>query len=266
MNRRKMYLTTAVWLLVAANLTAQESSRESSIDLTHPFDEHTIYWPTENGFKLLRGPAGVTEAGYYYSANRFAAAEHGGTHIDAPVHFWKGGRSVDEIALERLIGPAACVDVSQQCARDRDYQVSVEDFVAWESANRATLEDRIVIIRTGFAKYWPDREKYLGTRETGRAAVAKLHFPGLDPSAAEWLITRRRVRMVGIDTASIDHGQTQTYPTHVRLFRDGVPALENIANTDALPANHFRIVALPMKITGGTGAPCRIVAMLDEDE
>ena len=233
------------------------------IDLTHPFDERTIYWPTEEGFKLLRGPAGVTERGYFYAANRFMCAEHGGTHIDAPIHFWEGGQTVDEVPLKRLIGPGACVDVSQQCDADRDYQVTVEDFKRWETANEATLEDRIVLIRTGFSRYWPDREKYLGTSESGQAAVAKLHFPGLDPAAADWLITRRRIRTVGIDTASIDHGQTRTFPTHVRLFRDNVPALENLAHLDKLPADGFTIAALPMKIGGGSGAPCRVVAIVE---
>jgi kynurenine formamidase len=234
------------------------------IDLTHPFDDTTIYWPTEEGFKLVRGPAGMTEQGYYYAANRFMCAEHGGTHIDAPIHFFEKGQTVDQVPLERLIGPGACVDVSRKCAADRDYEVKVEDFEAWEAAHNASLNKRIVLIRTGFGQYWPDREKYLGTKETGRAGVANLHFPGLDPAAADWLITRRRIRLVGIDTASIDHGQTEKYPTHVRLFRDGVPALENVAAMDKLPAEKFSIIALPMKIGGGSGAPCRIVAMLDE--
>lgn len=253
-----------VALSFVAAAMAQPASGQQMIDLTHPFDETTIYWPTEEGFKLLRGPAGVTEGGYYYAANRFMCAEHGGTHIDAPIHFWKGGQTVDELPLARLVGPGACVDVTRKCQADRDYQVTVEDFQAWEATNKTSLEDRIVLVRTGFGRYWPDREKYLGTAEQGKAAVAKLHFPGLDPAAADWLITRRRVRTVGIDTASIDHGQTRTFPTHVRLFRDNVPALENVAQLDKLPADGFTVVALPMKIGGGSGAPCRVVAMLDE--
>jgi kynurenine formamidase len=234
------------------------------IDLTHPFNSQTIYWPTEEGFKFERGPAGVTERGYFYNANRFACAEHGGTHIDAPYHFCQSGQTVDQIPLERLVGPAACVDVSEECTADRDYQVTAEDFKSWEQSHGTSLEDRVVLIRTGFGRYWPDREKYLGTSDHGQAAVAKLHFPGLGPSAADWLITKRRVRMVGIDTASIDHGQTQDYPTHVRLFRDGVPALENIAHLDQLPTAGFTVVALPMKIAGGSGGPCRIIAILKD--
>jgi kynurenine formamidase len=254
----------ALLALGNAHLAAQPADAPRIIDLTYPFDESTIYWPTEEGFKLLRGPAGVTEQGYYYAANRFMCAEHGGTHIDAPIHFWERGQTVDEVPLRRLIGPGACVDVSQKCAGDRDYQVTAEDFQAWEAATKSSLEGRIVLIRTGFGRHWRDREKYLGTQETGRAAVAKLHFPGLDPAAADWLITRRRVRMVGIDTASIDHGQTREYPTHVRLFRDGVPALENVAEMDKLPAEGFTLIALPMKIGAGSGAPCRVVAMLGD--
>ncbi|MEX2307881.1 MAG: cyclase family protein [Pirellulales bacterium] len=261
---RRSFLVLVLLFLLVRFANADNLGTRQIIDLTHPFNETTIYWPTEEGFKLLRGPAGVTEGGYYYAANRFMCAEHGGTHIDAPIHFWEGGQTVDEVPLARLVGPGACVDVLQKCEADRDYQVMVEDFQVWEAANNASLEDRIVLIRTGFGRYWPDRAKYLGTTDTGRAAVAKLRFPGLDPAAADWLVTRRRIRMVGIDTASIDHGQTRTFPTHVRLFRDNVPALENVAHLDNLPADGFRIVALPMKIGGGTGAPCRVIAILSD--
>jgi len=266
-----MYSTIAKSLLTLLGVAlgchvvvAQSHSSERLIDLTHPFNSETIYWPTEAGFKLERGKAGITDQGYYYVANRFECAEHGGTHIDAPRHFNEHGQTLDEIPVERLIGPAVCVDVSQKCLADPDYLVAVEDFKEWEKAYGKSLEGKIVLMRTGFGRYWPDRKKYLGTDEQGRGAVAKLHFPGLDPAAADWLINHRHVPLVGIDTASIDHGQTRTYPTHVRLFRDNVPALENVANLGQLPADGFTIAALPMKITGGSGGPCRIVAILDE--
>lgn len=252
-------------ILTHTDLAAsKEMAAERLIDLTHPFDGETIYWPTEEGFKLVSEADGVTEQGYYYAANRFTCAEHGGTHIDAPRHFNETGITVDQIPLHRLVGPGACIDVSQKCAADPDYQISVEDLQAWELFNGVSLDDHIVLIHTGYGERWPDREKYLGTAEQGREAVAKLHFPGLDPVAADWLVSKRNVRMVGIDTASIDHGQTSDYPTHVRLFRDDVPALENVANLDQLPAHGFTVSALPMKIAGGSGAPTRIVAVLEE--
>ena len=247
----------------SASLCAEEPLPTGRIvDLTHVFDDRTVYWPTEAGFRLERGPAGVTERGYYYSANRFAAAEHGGTHIDAPNHFFEDRQTVDQIPLERLIGPAACVDVSAKCAADRDYQVSVEDFLEWEKQHNDSLADKIVLLRTGFAKHWPDRAAYLGTTAIGREGVSKLHFPGLDPVAADWLVSRRKIRAVGIDTASIDHGQSQDFASHVRLCKDNVPALENVANLAELPPAGFTIVALPMKIGGGSGAPCRVAAIM----
>jgi kynurenine formamidase len=260
----QIFIACALVLVVSSTcqIELSEGAENKLIDLTHTFDEATIYWPTEEGFKLLRGPAGVTERGYFYAANRFMCAEHGGTHIDAPIHFWKGGQTVDQIPLGRLVGPAACVDVAHKCRANRDYLVTVEDFTAWEAANATSLDDKIVLIRTGYAAHWPDREKYLGTSETGRAAVAKLHFPGLDPAAADWLVARRKIRAVGIDTASIDYGQTQDYATHQRLFRDNVPALENVAIPGNLPATNFQVIALPMKIGGGSGAPCRVVSVL----
>jgi kynurenine formamidase len=230
------------------------------IDLTHPFDEQTIYWPTADGFKLERLKYGITEKGYFYASNQFAAAEHGGTHIDAPIHFAQGQKTVDQIPLERLIGEGAVVDVRQQCAADRDYQISVADLRNWEEANQQTLAQRIVLLHTGYSQYWPDRAKYLGTAQRGQDAVAQLHFPGLHPDAARWLAEQRAIRAVGIDTASIDYGQSTLFESHITLFEHEVPALENVAALDQLPPQ-FTVIALPMKIAGGSGGPLRIVAI-----
>jgi len=262
LSMKTSIILLSVVLGCTSSLIAQEVKPDRLIDLTHPFDAETIYWPTEEGFKLIPESAGITDQGYYYAANRFMCAEHGGTHIDAPRHFAADGQTVDQLPLERLVGPAVCVDVSQQCAADPDYLVTVEDFQSWELFNGVSLDDKIVLIHTGYGSRWPDRERYLGTAEQGREAVPKLHFPGLDPVAADWLVSKRHIRMVGLDTASIDHGQTRDYPTHQRLFRSGVPALENVANLDQLPPHGFTLAALPMKIAGGSGGPCRIVAIL----
>jgi kynurenine formamidase len=162
------------------------------------------------------------------------------------------------------VGEGACLDVSTKCAADRDYLVTVEDLRRWEQSQQASLREKILLIRTGFAGRWPNRAEYLGTAATGRAAVTQLHFPGLDPAAAEWLAVERRVKCVGIDTASIDNGPSREFGSHVALFRHGTPALENLAALDKLPLAGFRVAALPMKIAGGTGAPCRVVAVIDK--
>jgi kynurenine formamidase len=232
------------------------------VDLTHPFDEQTIFWPTERGFRLEKGPAGVTSKGYYYAANRFTSAEHGGTHLDAPVHFHKDGRTVDQLPLKQLIGAAVVIDASDRCAGDPDYEVGIADFRRWEEKHRRQLAGQIVLLRTGFGSRWPNRKEYLGTDETGPEAVAKLRFPGLAPEAARWLVEQRSIKAVGIDTASIDRGRSKQFGSHVKLFEHNVPAFENVANLERLPDEGFTVIALPMKIAGGTGAPLRIVAVL----
>ncbi|HVA51751.1 MAG TPA: cyclase family protein [Pirellulales bacterium] len=234
------------------------------VDLTHPFDEQTIYWPTEAGFRLQKGPAGKTPKGYFYAANRFASAEHGGTHIDAPYHFNKDGRTVDEVPLKQLMGEAVVIDVGDPCADHPDYEVGIADLRRWEEQHHRQLADVIVLLRTGFGRRWPKRKAYLGTDETGPDAVAKLHFPGLAPEAAQWLVERRLIKAIGIDTASIDHGQSTRFGSHVKLFEHNVPVFENLANLEELPDEGFSVIALPMKIKGGTGAPLRIAAIVSK--
>ncbi len=235
------------------------------IDLTHVFDERTIFWPTERGFELEKGPADVTEAGYFYSANRFRTAEHGGTHIDAPIHFFNQRQTVDQIPLDRLVGPGVLIDVRDKVKDNRDYLVGVEDLRRWETEHGRQLVDVIVLIRTGFGEFWPEREQYLGTTQLGEEAVQQLHFPGLDPDAARWLVEHRAIKAIGIDTASIDAGQSRKFRAHVTLFKHNIPAFENVANLEQLPGDGFMIAALPMKIREGTGAPLRIVAIIDAE-
>ena len=233
------------------------------IDLTYAFDASSVYWPTAEGFKLDTDFEGTTDKGYFYSAYRYSAAEHGGTHLDSPVHFAKGRHTVDEIPLEQLMGPAIVVDVTKQCANNPDYQVSVADLQGWERTNGQIARGTIVLLRTGFGKLYPDRKRYLGTDERGPDAVAKLHFPGLHPDTARWLTQNRAIKAIGLDTASIDYGQSTLFESHRTLFDKNIPAFENVANLDQLPAKGFSVIALPMKIKGGSGGPLRIVALLN---
>ena len=232
------------------------------VDLTHPFAADTLYWPTAPPFELTVESRGTAEGGYWYEAYSFRGAEHGGTHVDAPSHFAEGQPSVDAIPLDRLIGPACVVDVSAAALANPDYQVTTADLAAWEGAHGPLPAGAIVLLRTGYGRFWPDAARYLGTSERGQAAVAKLRFPGLHPDAAQWLVRERRIDAIGIDTPSIDYGQSRLFKAHRVLFAAAVPAFENLANLHRLPATGAQVVALPMKIRGGSGGPLRIVAML----
>jgi len=257
------HLSLLLLLIFAVPVLAQRTPSLPAgrvVDLSHAFDANTVYWPTAEPFKLETDFEGVTDKGYFYSAYRYSAAEHGGTHIDAPVHFAKGHYPVDEIPLDQLMGDGIVIDVTAQCAANRDYLVSVADFENWERRNGRIAPGTIVFLRTGFAKYYPDRKAYLGTDERGADAVPKLHFPGLDPAAARWLTQNRSIKAIGLDTASIDRGQSTLFESHRILFEKNIPALENVANLDQLPVKGFSVIALPMKIKGGSGGPVRIVA------
>jgi kynurenine formamidase len=236
--------------------------RSRIIDLTHSFGSETIVWPTERDFQLVVQHAEDTAGGYYYASNRVEMPEHGGTHIDAPIHFSRGKQTLDQIPVEQMVGAAVRIDITEQCARDRDYRVTISDFQRWEAEHGRIPHSAIVLLNTGFARFWPDRKQYLGTELRGQEGVLALHFPGLHPDAAAWLVRERQVKAVGIDTASIDYGQSTKFETHVALLSRNVPVFENLSNLRELPPRGFDVIALPMKIAGGTGGPLRIIAVL----
>jgi kynurenine formamidase len=232
------------------------------IDLTYAFGEQSVYWPTNVPFTHDTVFEGMNDKGYYYSSFKFSAEEHGGTHFDAPMHFAEGGNSIEKVGVDQLIGEGIVVDVSAKAAANRDYQVGIADFTEWEKKNGPIPEKSIVLINTGLGKYYPDKEKYTGTLLKGKEGVENLHFPGLHPDAAKFLAVERKINGVGLDTPSIDYGQSKDFMTHRVLFANNVTAYENVANLDQLPPTGSWIMAFPMKIKGGSGAPLRIVAFL----
>jgi kynurenine formamidase len=265
MYTRTFLVFVLAWVLAACSARPQAGFPAGQwIDLSHDFSSDTVYWVTAEPFKRTTVAEGQTPGGYYYSAYNFSAAEHGGTHIDAPVHFAEGKKTVDQLPLEQLIAPAVKIDVSAKALANRDYLVTTEELQAWEAANGRIPDGSIVLLHTGYGKFWPDKKSYLGTDRTGPEAVAELHFPGLDPAAADWLVKNRKINAIGLDTASIDYGQSTTFASHVTLMTNNIPAFENVANLDRVPVKGAYVMALPMKIKGGSGAPLRIVAFVPD--
>jgi kynurenine formamidase len=238
------------------------------VDLTYAYDENTLYWPTSpSAFELEQlhyGPVhgGTDQGGYFYSANSFCTPEHGGTHLDAPIHFGEGHQTADEIPLHRLMGPAVVVDVSEQAAQDPDYRLTAEDVAAWESAHGPVPEGALVLLRTGWGERWPDRLRYFGDDAPGDAS--NLHFPSYGEDAARILVEERGVAALGVDTASLDYGPSTDFIVHQVAAASDVAGLENVAHLDQLPATGAWVIALPMKIAGGSGGPVRIVALVPE--
>jgi len=230
------------------------------VDLTWPFDEKTIYWPTSpSAFELKSLARGRVPGGWFYSSNSFCTPEHGGTHLDAPIHFAENGRTADQIPRQ-LIAPAAVIDVARQSAADSDYKLTASDVREWEKRHGRLAAGTIVLLRTGWGKRWPDKKAYLGDDTPGDAS--RLHFPSYGPDAAELLVKERHVGALGVDTASIDPGDSKDFPVHRIANGADVPGLENLASLEALPETGAWVIALPMKIAGGSGGPLRVVALL----
>lgn len=231
------------------------------IDLTHSLDESTVFWPTASStFKLERVSYGMTEGGFFYASNNFCMPEHGGTHLDAPIHFAEGGWTNDQIPLENLIGPAVVLDVRSSAASDADYRLTVEDIESWEARHGRIGERSIVLLQTGWSARWPDRKRYMGDDTPGDAS--KLHFPSYSAEAARLLVEQRKVIALGVDTASIDYGPSSDFIVHRIANGANVSGIENLTNLDRLPPRGAWIIALPVKITGGSGGPARVIAVV----
>ena len=255
-----MIRTLVSALLLATTAGAVEIDPAKVVDLTYPFGAETIYWPTAKRFALETVQEGDTPGGYWYEANNYAAAEHGGTHMDAPVHFARGGATADQVPATAGIGPLVRVDVSAQAATDADYRLSRADLVAWEQAHGRIPTGAIVVMYSGWGARWPDKKRYLGTDVAGD--VANLHFPGFSREAAEFLVRERDINGIGVDTPSIDSGPSTDFIVHRVINGAGKPGFENVAHLDKVPASGATLVALPMPIAGGSGGPTRAIAIL----
>jgi len=245
--------------LLAFAAAAPAIDESKLVDLTHLFDDKAIYWPTAKPFTWEKESWGRNAQGDWYTAGRYSASEHGGTHLDAPIHFGEGGLTADQIPVEKLVGPAVVIDVSAAVAKDRDYSITPSDIAAWEVKNGAIPAGSIVLVRTGWEKHWGDKKAYLGTDKTGD--TANLHFPGISKEAAV-LLGQRKVDAIGLDTPSLDHGPSKDFSAHRAFAAANVYGLENVANLDLLPPVGATVIARPMKIKGGTGGPTRIIAIL----
>lgn len=260
---RRFFILFAITALCACSTSRPliDTSHAQLVDLTWPYDEHTLYWPTSpSAFEHKELSYGPTPGGYFYSAYSICTPEHGGTHIDAPIHFAEKGRTADAIPLDQLVAPAIVIDIAAQAASNADYRLSAEDVRAWEAQHGAIAAGTIVLLHTGWGSRWPDRKSYFGDDTPG--ATDKLHFPSFGADAAKLLVEERHVAAIGVDTASIDYGQSTDFIVHRIANGANVPGLENIAHLERVPPRGAWIMALPMKIAGGSGGPVRIVALM----
>jgi kynurenine formamidase len=259
----KTLLLAAMVLMVTAIANAHSAAAFDTskvVDLTYSFDSDTIYWPTEKPLQHEFEKFGDSGEGYFYASGKYAAPEHGGTHLDAPIHFNKNGIYADQVPLANCIGPAAVIDFSARAAKDPDAMLSVDDIKAYEEKYGRIPDGAIVVARSGWGKFWPGKKRYLGTDTPGD--VADLHFPGYSPEAADWLMKNRNLAAIAIDTASLDRGASKDFKVHQIWLGSNKPGFENIAYADKLPPKGATIFCIPMKLGKGTGGPTRVFALM----
>lgn len=256
-------ITLFLFCKVSAMVPERAPDAGKLLDMTYAFDEKTIYWPTAEPFVLAKLDWKVSQGGWWYASNNYGASEHGGTHVDAPVHFAEKGRTIDQIPLNEWIGEAVKIDVASKCSINRDYQLTVNDIKEWEKKYGRLPDNVWVLMYTGIdTKYYPDRKKVLGTAKTGKEALPELSFPGFSAEVAEFLVKERNIKGIGLDTPSIDHGKSKDFQVHRICFAANKLAIENIANLDKLPEKGAMLYVMPMLIKDGTGSPARIFALL----
>jgi len=259
MPNRIVFTLTGLFLSLPA--LAVDISEYHLVDLSHSYGADTLYWPTApSRFEKTVISFGETEGGGFYSAFSICTPEHGGTHLDAPLHFAKDGLPTNEVPLHNLIAQAVVIDVTAKSATDRDYLLSVDDVRLFEDQYGRIEPGTIVLLRTGWSKYWPDAKAYLGDDTPGE--VNDLVFPSYGEDAARLLVEERKVVILGVDTASTDFGTSEEFVVHRIAAANNVSNLENLTNLDKLPPTGALVFALPMKIEGGSGGPVRVVALV----
>ena len=253
-------LFAVMFSLLTCARSAQALDENKIIDLTYPFSADTHHWPTAQPFHFEKVAERRTPGGFWYSSYNYGGSEHVGTHLDAPFHFAEGKWTTEKIPLGQLIGPGVVIDVRRQAEKNADYMLQVSDVHGWEKSHGRMPHGAIVLIRSGWGKFWGDRKGYFGTDEPGN--VSDLHFPGLSKDAAAFLFGQRNIKAVGIDTPSIDPGPSTDFLAHQLLGAANVPIFENVAVLERVPSKGSTVFAIPMKIKGGSGAPLRIFAVL----
>jgi kynurenine formamidase len=264
MGRNTLFpIALAAVLFCAPTASVAAPQKGKLLDLTFPFAAESIYWPTDKPFTPTPVFRGITEGGYWYASNQYAASEHGGTHVDAPVHFSAQGRTIGQVPLQEWIGPAVKIDVAKKALADRDYQLGVGDILAWEKQHGSIPAGAWVIMQSGIdGAFYPKKKEVLGTDKTGTAAVAELHFPGFSAEAVAFLLAKRSITGIAIDTPSIDPGSSKDFQAHRKICGAQKLALENIANLEQLPEAGALLYVMPMLIQDGTGAPARVFAVI----
>jgi len=227
------------------------------VDLSHVLNSKTPDFFGDHDIYHFEHKTLVKDSGY--STGTFQTPEHFGTHVDAPVHFAKGSESLDQISIKRLVVPAVVIDIRKQVETNPDCMLTESMIEDWEKEHGRIPDNAAVLLLTGWSKRWDSEQQYRNPDSKNQ-----MHFPSYSGEAVKFLIEKRKVNAIGVDTLSIDPGVSTTYPVHKISAQNNVYGIENLNNLDQLPAKGILLFCGPLALEGGTGCPARVVAMIDQ--
>lgn len=191
-----------------------------------------------------------------YGDGAFTTPEHYGTHVDAPVHFIAGAKSIDKVEAASLVAPAVVIDVRQECSKDADYRLTVDKIKEFEKGGEIAPGTAVLLL-TGWAERFADADKYRNADKKGG-----MHYPAFSTEAAEYLLSKG-VKTLGLDTISADYGPSTDFPVHKKILGAGGILIENLNNLDKLPARGAKVYFGALPIKDGTGSPARVIAVIE---
>jgi kynurenine formamidase len=225
--------------------------------------------------KVIYSPPNVDpKTGYpangFYARVIYQMMEGHGTHVEATSHgFGELGKNIDDYPLSRFIAPAVVIDIVEKTKANPDYHIMMEDIRAWEKRNGKIPEGSAVILCSGRGAYWGNDKAYLGKDKNDQD-----HYPGFSVEAARFLVSQRRISMLGTDLPVVDgpavrKNAQSLRPTATTPVRDEVQRppsdviiIEYLANVDKLPEAGALIIAAPINFVGGAQGTARIMAVL----
>jgi kynurenine formamidase len=258
LNRRAWLGAAGLGALGAVSATARSAVAQATppgqvVDLTHALTPDLPIWPGNTPFAMM--PVAWHDRGGF-GQNALVLWEHTGTHIDAPLHRVRDGASVERIAAEDLVAPLVVIDISARAAANADAVLTISDIQEWERAHGGIPERAFVAMYSGWDRRLGDAGSFLNLDGEGRP-----HAPGFAPDAAEYLISQREIVGAGVDTLSLDQSASRDFGTHTAILGAGRYGVEMLANLDQVPPSGARVVVGAPKHAGGTGGPCRVLAL-----
>lgn len=252
-----------------ANLVeAVSAGRVDLVDLTAPLTDKTPILVLPEPFSQtepfrLREISRYDERGPAWYWNNITTGEHTGTHFDAPIH-WATGRDredVSQVALDRLVAPAAVLDFSAEAAADPDFLLEVDHVRAWEAEHGPLPAGGWLLLRTGWDARVHSQDEFLNADESGS------HTPGVSAECARWLAEEAPIIGLGVETVGTDAGRAHSFeppfPCHALLHGAGKYGLTQLQNLATLPPTGAVVVAAPLPIVGGSGSPARVLALVE---